>query len=490
VVTAPTCTEKGYTTYTCTNCQHSYTADQVAAKGHSYAEGSCQICGAVDPGFVPPYALVGDMNGWNETAHVMTGDGTVSVTVTLEQGIYKFKICQGDVCYGNDGVIINTTVTTNTAGWDMSPSANHCTLSASGGEYTFTFDPVSCKLIVVHHTNETESDPVVNGTITLNSVSLSLEAEINYNLYFQIENMTVTEANLGLLIWDDEPALPTINGGGTVIEGATYVPATGQYGISTMGIPAKDMGDLKYMVVYAKLPGGNYVYSKVLQYSARVYCMNRVEKSSNDKMRALCVALMNYGAEAQKFFASTTDYTYTQLMNEGFESYQYLVADYSDDLLQMPGGVSAEKTGVFGTTVNGFSSRSVSMSADGILALNYYFTTSRAVDKVTFYYWTAEQYNAVTELTAANASGSKEMALTATENQYWASFDGIAAKDMDRVIYACGVYEIDGQTYSTGVIAYSLAKYCANRANVAGEFQSFAAATAVYGYHAKTYFGI
>ena len=61
---------------------------------------------------------------------------------------------------------------------------------------------------------------------------------------------------------------------------------------------------------------------------------------------------------------------------------------------------------------------------------------------------------------------------------------------MDRVIYACGVYEIDGQTYSTGVIAYSLAKYCANRANVAGEFQSFAAATAVYGYHAKTYFGI
>ena len=299
----------------------------------------------------------------------------------------------------------------------------------------------------------------------------------------------VTGAVGELTRWKDG-LVALVIGGGTVIEGATYVPATGQYGISTMGIPAKNMGDLKYMVVYAKLPGGHYVYSKVLQYSARIYCMNRVEKSGNDKMRALCVALMNYGAEAQKFFASTTDYTYTQLMNEGFESYQYLVADYSDDLLQMPGGVSAEKTGVFGTTVNGFSSRSVSMSADGILALNYYFTTSRAVDKVTFYYWTAEQYNAVTELTAANASGSKEMALTATENQYWASFDGIAAKDMDRVIYACGVYEIDGQTYSTGVIAYSLAKYCANRANAAGEFQSVAAATAVYGYHAKIYFGI
>ena len=35
VVTAPTCTEDGYTTYTCA-CGHSYTADQTAALGHSY----------------------------------------------------------------------------------------------------------------------------------------------------------------------------------------------------------------------------------------------------------------------------------------------------------------------------------------------------------------------------------------------------------------------------------------------------------------------
>ena len=35
VVTAPTCTEDGYTTYTCT-CGDSYTADPVASTGHSY----------------------------------------------------------------------------------------------------------------------------------------------------------------------------------------------------------------------------------------------------------------------------------------------------------------------------------------------------------------------------------------------------------------------------------------------------------------------
>ncbi|MBQ3214579.1 MAG: hypothetical protein IJB11_00515, partial [Oscillospiraceae bacterium] len=36
VVTAPTCTTDGYTTYTCTDCGHSYIDDMVTATGHSY----------------------------------------------------------------------------------------------------------------------------------------------------------------------------------------------------------------------------------------------------------------------------------------------------------------------------------------------------------------------------------------------------------------------------------------------------------------------
>ena len=36
VVTAPTCTAAGYTTYTCSRCSHSYTGDNVAALGHDY----------------------------------------------------------------------------------------------------------------------------------------------------------------------------------------------------------------------------------------------------------------------------------------------------------------------------------------------------------------------------------------------------------------------------------------------------------------------
>ncbi|MBR4132484.1 MAG: S-layer homology domain-containing protein, partial [Oscillospiraceae bacterium] len=38
VMTAPTCTEKGYTTYTCSKCGDSYRGDEVAALGHDFGE--------------------------------------------------------------------------------------------------------------------------------------------------------------------------------------------------------------------------------------------------------------------------------------------------------------------------------------------------------------------------------------------------------------------------------------------------------------------
>lgn len=53
VVTAPTCTEKGYTTYTCA-CGDTYTADETPATEHVYSEATCtkaptcSTCGATN----------------------------------------------------------------------------------------------------------------------------------------------------------------------------------------------------------------------------------------------------------------------------------------------------------------------------------------------------------------------------------------------------------------------------------------------------------
>jgi hypothetical protein len=72
---------------------------------------------------------------------------------------------------------------------------------------------------------------------------------------------------------------------------------------------------------------------------------------------------------------------------------------------------------------------------------------------------------------------------------YWGQVQGIAAKALDDTYYVAGVYtDENGNTQCTGVIAYSLSKYCLNNAKPGKDMQALAAATAMYGYYADLYF--
>ena len=44
-VTAPTCTEQGYTIHICANCSDSYVDAYVDELGHNYSAGQCAVCG-------------------------------------------------------------------------------------------------------------------------------------------------------------------------------------------------------------------------------------------------------------------------------------------------------------------------------------------------------------------------------------------------------------------------------------------------------------
>jgi hypothetical protein len=67
---------------------------------------------------------------------------------------------------------------------------------------------------------------------------------------------------------------------------------------------------------------------------------------------------------------------------------------------------------------------------------------------------------------------------------------GIAAKQIDQTFYVCAVYKSGWfSTYRTGIVPYSLSKYCMNNATSSDAgMAELAKATAVYGYHAETYF--
>ena len=107
-ITPPTCTEAGYTTYTCKKCGESYTADETAPTGHSFCDqGFCTACGMLahtirfvcDPGVSVSVSRTQERLGpVDDNANVayprdpgtglivMDGTGQVNFTVNVENG--------------------------------------------------------------------------------------------------------------------------------------------------------------------------------------------------------------------------------------------------------------------------------------------------------------------------------------------------------------------------------------------------------------------
>ena len=203
------------------------------------------------------------------------------------------------------------------------------------------------------------------------------------------------------------------------------------------------------------------------------------------KQKVLCVAMLNYGAAAQPYFGYNTD----ALMNaELTEEQKALVVPY--DEAYFAGAVAADpnKIGSFAAT-SGFSGKAATVSFDGAFAINYYFTPDAAVaGDMTLYIWNAGDYAAVSQLTAANASDVVTMEQQ-PNGSHWGQAAGIAAKALDETYYVAGVYtDANGNRCCTGVVAYSLSRYCMNNAAPGKDMQSLAANTAMYGYYAKLYF--
>ncbi len=347
------------------------------------------------------------------------------------------------------------------SGW--SPAVRPCTGAAV---YTATYT----------------AEPLAVPTLTAAGFTLSFEDEILVNFYFTAQNVDASE--YGMLVFRTKPDAADFALADDVYE-AAYVESSGRYMSQTDGIAAKEMGDIRYYAAYAKGTDGSYVYSPVYEYSPKKYAMSRIANSNDENLKALCVAMLNYGTAAQEFF----DYRTADLMNaELTEEQQALVRPYASDLFRGPVAADSAKAGSFAKTGTGFSGCSVTVSFDGAFAINYYMAVNSAVDSdMVLYYWSSEDYAKAATLSPDNATGKVVMQLQ-PDGSYWAQVSGIAAKALDDTYYVAGVYTSDSGTCCTGVIAYSLSKYCMNNAKDGNAMQALAANTAMYGYYAKVYF--
>ena len=314
--------------------------------------------------------------------------------------------------------------------------------------------------------------------------SLSFEGEVQYNIYYTVQNLDdVALEDMGLITFDTENANGTISDAIDVIPGA--VSNGSHYIVHTNGIPAKNLGDTLYFKVYAKLEDGSYLYSNINGYSAKVYAEQQLA-GTNDAVKPLVVAMLNYGAAAQEFFNYNTD----SLMNASFTAEQQaLVTDYHSGMASEIVSADSSKVGSF-VNNGGFVGAYPSVTFGGAFSINYYFTPSYALDgDMTLYFWDAETYNSVDELTAANAIGSEKMASATEAGEYFAAYTGIAAKEISDTVYVAATYTSNGVTYCSGVIAYSLSEYCKGFAeDTTSSAQKLATTTLIYGYYAENYF--
>lgn len=332
--------------------------------------------------------------------------------------------------------------------------------------------------------SETETETETAPQLSLKYPSLSFEGEVNYNVYFDAQNLgSLTAADLGLAVFSTENTEGTVETADDVILGVEE--KDGLYMATTNGIPAKNMGDRLYFKVFAKLADGSYVYSDMRSYNAVDYALDALNNSENMSLKALVVAMLNYGAAAQSFFGYNTN----SLMNSALTAeHQNLISGFSADTLNGLTAIDAAKTGDFAAT-DGFAGKYPTVYFDGAFEINYNVIPGNAVDGVvTLYFWNEDTYAAVDTLTAQNADLAVPMV---NDNGTWkACSQQIAAKDLDKTVYAAAVYESEGTAYCTGILTYSIAAYCQEQAaDTTSNMSAFAQATAIYGSAAKVFFG-
>ena len=325
---------------------------------------------------------------------------------------------------------------------------------------------------------------VTKPTLKLKAPTLEFKDMITVNAFFTAENIQDV-VEMGMITYSYKSSVVSVETAEHKIPGATYIESSGRYLATSQGIHAKYLGDTVYLAVYAKLTDGTYVYTVLAPYSPVQYATSQLNNSSDTKLKQLCAAMLNYGAEAQLFFGHNTG----SLANASLTAAQKALPEsYRADMISAVPAASAAKQGIFANN-KGFAKRTPSISFEGAFCINYFFTPNYAPDNgITLYYWNAADFNAASALTTANATGKIKLVGEGT-GQYSGSITGVAAKSLSEAVYVCAAYRSGGTVWTSGVLGYSIGAYCSSQATKGAAVSGLAMATAVYGYHAKQYFG-
>jgi len=420
IVTEPTCTRNGFTTYICA-CGESYVADEVAATGHSYeAVVTAPTC--TENGYTTYTCTCGDSYVADETA--ATGHSHA---------------------YSNNGE--NHTVT-----------CANCDYSASG-DHEYVDGACICGAVEV---TEPKYEPKESLKFTM-SISVGAEMTVTYNIMGADVN---SYKDFYLEVKKDVAGGDPV----TTVYGITedreqmtakVNPATGEalmYQVTYKGINAKEMGDNFSTTLYAVGEDGTIYYGTTVVDSIKSYLLGKIDaEASIPELKTMAVEMLKYGAAAQVRLGYNTDNLVTADLTKEQLSYA---------TTEIPEAVNNAASAGTGAAVN-----------------TNITVTSRVQLNLSCIYTTATDPNAVKcIITDSEGKVLAEIAATNKGNiMFSAIYEDVGAKQMRDVINAT-FYE--GETAISQTVSWSVESYVAQvraKTNVAADELNMVNAMLTYG---------
>lgn len=144
--------------------------------------------------------------------------------------------------------------------------------------------------------------------VTVEKYNLTFKDTVYLTYAVRFDNLP-SGAEKGILVWDKPQSEYTVNTGGytkiTAHSGTVNFGNGTCYIYDYKGIAAKEMTDTVYIVGYIK-DGDKYTYSELSKFGVLHYAYNKLgytgDGTTNEKFAELLQSLLQYGAEAQKYF--------------------------------------------------------------------------------------------------------------------------------------------------------------------------------------------
>jgi len=347
-VTRPSCTEAGYTTYTC-DCGDSYVADEVDALGHDYtAQGNCSVCGVYratfsgasltledniainfkvtpeqfeDTEYSDPY-VVFTFNGeqytvteytidakgryafaFTDIAPRMMNDTIVATLYATYEG--EQVVCQSR-SYSVKEYCYNMLARCNAGGVYENNEKFKALLVdlLNYGEAAQIYGNYKVDTLVTADLTDTQKSWATDTTPTVSTVQnlryktikdpvvgwqaggLLLEDAVTMRFKFSVDSIEDVTVKF---YTDSNPT-------GWVVGADELVETTGGYYVYFDGLKARQMRESVYITVYR----GDTAISNTVRYSIESYAYAK-KNDSNAKLTALLEAMMKYGDSAYKY---------------------------------------------------------------------------------------------------------------------------------------------------------------------------------------------